>query len=222
MIGDPTELLMFLEAEASKHRRKHDKGGWAWRKGVEFFIAPETRCSFCGQTFEANRAYVLDNLNHLVPKQWRLATGEKVKMGNKMYHPHAFHNNGGVCLNEADTLPQLVFNSINTAPNYHAQEYFWDIGHHCPKTENKKCPWCEKNVPTFALKHAFAYRYMCSMECVEDARKTLCAMCFNDRKGHDENPDGFGPYCKDCTTIVADRVTMEDELEEDGDPDDDE
>lgn len=207
-MGDPTELLTLLEISATKHRRKVENNGWAWRKGVEIYIAPESRCSFCNATFETNRVYLLDTLNNLVPRQWRLADGLAVKQHNKLYHPHAFHTNGGVCMNMADTLPQLIFNSINTNANYNANLYFWDVGHECPKERKAKCPFCGRKVPQAALRFTYG-KELCSLTCVEDARRTRCARCFDERQDCNDDPDGFGPYCKSCSKYVKVRMTLE-------------
>ena len=222
MIGDPTELLIYLEEEAAKQRLRLKDGGWGWRKGCEVFIAPESRCSFCNATFETNRVYVLDSLNHQVPRQWRLETGEPVRQGNKVYHPHAFHPYGGVCMNEADGLAQLIFNSINTGPSYHAWDYYYDVGHICLKFPQSRCPQCKKSIPSFAMIHYYGTKYLCSKLCIEDARKTSCASCFGERKGGDDNPDGAGPYCKKCLPHIENRMDVIAELieETEEDPDD--
>src|SRR6266545_942619 len=203
MIGDPTELLVFLDQTTTELQRKSKGGGWRLRDGIEIFIAPESRCSFCNQTFETNRVYVLDSLNQAVPKQWRLKDGKAVRQGNKLYHPHAFHPKGGICMNNAKTLPQLIFNSINTGTNYYGQNYFWDVGHDCPETKKKKCPFCKKNVPTFVLKFDFADRYLCSEECCAKARLTLCCMCLGKHHGPKYDQNNKGPFCQKCLDQIT-------------------
>lgn len=197
MSEDPTSLLTFLETSCSSLRLKADTGAWGWRKGIDVFIAPETRCSFCQEVFESNRVYVVDNKYHCVPKQWRLATGESVKMGNKIYHPHAFHKGGGVCMNLATDMAQLLFNSINTAATYHAQEYYWDIGHVCPKFASRKCIGCKRKVPKWALAYPFGIKLVCSAECVDLAKATTCISCFKKHKNHNIDTYGFG-LCEKC------------------------
>lgn len=191
MIGDPSELLMFLETTSTKLLRKIEGGGWGWRKGVELFIAPDSRCCFCNEVFETNRIYLIDNINQTVPKQWRLASGESVRKGNKIYHPHAFQKNGEVCLNKAQTISQLLFNSINPKPDYNAPQYFWDVGHTCPDFANNTCPHCNRKAPYFALNKAYANKFLCSTGCVKDAMKTRCSVCF-------DNPLEDKNYCKTC------------------------
>lgn len=214
MIGDPTELLIFLDQATAKLHRKSKEGGWRLRDGVEIFIAPESRCSFCNETFETNRVYVLDSVNKAVPKQWRLADGQAVRRGNKMYHPHAFHTNGGICMNHATTLPQLIFNSINTGVNYYAPQYYWDVGHDCPKFPKKSCPFCNKRVPGFVLKHDYADRRFCSVDCVGKAAETRCYRCYNEHGGG-KYFGSKGPLCPTCYDMYdAVPVAVED-------PDDD-
>ena len=169
MLNDPTELLMLLEKSTVEIQLKESKKGWDWRNGVQFFITPESRCCFCGEVFETNRVYLIDNVNQKVPKQWRLETGKAIRKGNKMYHPHAFHEDGAVCLNNANTLVQLLFNSVNPSPNYYAQAYFWDVGHACPKFPKGTCSQCKKEVPIFALVYGVENKKLCSETCVKEA-----------------------------------------------------
>lgn len=198
MVGDPTELLTFLETSCSSLRLKAEVGGWGWRGEVEMFIAPDTRCSFCQEVFESNRVYLVDKRNQQVPKQWRLATGEPVKPGNKIYHPHAFHKNGGVCMNLAKDMAQLLFNSINTGITYHAPEYYWDIGHSCSKFATRKCVGCKKKCPKWVLIHSFgATRKVCSDDCFEAAKSTTCYNCYKKHKDHYLQTNGFG-LCEKC------------------------
>lgn len=214
MIGDPTELLMFLEKSTTELRAKVVKGGWAWRKGVEIFIAPESRCSFCNESFETNRVYLVDNTYQMVPRQWRLATGTKVRMGNKMYHPHAFYQNGATCMNAAKGMAQLLFNSINTGPTYHSDRYFWDVGHTCPKFATETCLVCQKKVPHYALEHFVGARTVCSTQCAKTGKKDLCLGCYMPHGGVPKfSKNGLGPYCEKCVTRVN-------ALADKGDPDD--
>lgn len=197
MVNDPTELLMWLEASTTKLQKKVVAGGWKWREGIDVYIRPETLCPYCGETFETNRVYVVDRVNFLLPKQWRLSTKRAVRKGNSTYHPHVFETYPQMCMRDAKTASQLLFQSINPRDSYHAENYVWDVGHRCKTFTMKACELCKTEVPDFKASR-WAYWYLCSTICEKVADAQRCIKCFGNRE------DEKILHCEKCVQVIND------------------